>query len=164
ARGDLWGDEAASTMLSLQPVRAMLSTLATAEPHPPLFPLLLKGWIRLAGSGELAVRFPSIAAGPALVPGRAAPGRVGRRGVSLVAALLATLAPFLVWYQTEARMYPLAILLGAASFYWLLALLRRPSLSRALLYGGTAGLALLTHYFVLYVGLAEVVVAGVALW
>jgi mannosyltransferase len=164
AHGDLWGDEAASTMLSLRPLGEMLRTLASAEPHPPLFPLLLKAWIRLAGTEEVALRFPSIAAGTLAVPVAAALGRDLGPRVGATAALLVAISPFLLWYTTEARMYGLAALGAALSFFWFLRLLRRPSLASVVGYGLTTGLALLTHYFVLFVGLAEALVGLAALF
>jgi len=113
--------------LALRPTTELLRTLATAEPHPPLYPLLLKAWMRLAGTGELAVRMPSVWAGTALVPVLAALGRTVGMRAAVTAALLTAFSPFLLWYATEARMYPLAVLFGAAAFYWLARLLRRPS-------------------------------------
>jgi uncharacterized membrane protein len=163
ARGDLWGDEAASTMLSLRPLGEMLQTLASAEPHPPLFPVLLKVWIRLVGSEEMVVRYPSIAAGTLIVPVAAALGRDLGPRVGATAALLAAVSPFLLWYTTEARMYGFAALGAALSFFWFLRLLRRPSASAVVGYGLATALALLTHYFVIFVGLAEAIVALAAL-
>ncbi|HEV8632732.1 MAG TPA: glycosyltransferase family 39 protein [Chloroflexota bacterium] len=159
ARGDLWGDEAASVTMSLRPLGTLLGTLAAAEPHPPLYPLLLKAWMRLAGTDELVVRFPSIAAGTLTVPVLGALGRLVGPAVGRVAALLGALSPFLLWYATESRMYPLAALLVAASWYALLRLLARPGWRRALPYGAAMALALLSHYFVLFVGLAQAIVA-----
>src|SRR5581483_11175594 len=80
-----------------------------------------------------------------------------------IAALLTALSPFLLWYATEARMYPLAVLLGAASFFWLGRLLRRPDKAGVVGYALATALALLTHYFVLYLGAAAAVLGAVAL-
>ncbi|HEY3109023.1 MAG TPA: glycosyltransferase family 39 protein, partial [Chloroflexota bacterium] len=134
-----------------------------AEPHPPLFPLLLKGWIRMVGSEEMVVRFPSIAAGTLIVPAAAALGRDLGPRVGATAALLAAVSPFLLWYTTEARMYGFAALGAALSFFWFLRLLRQPSTAAVVGYGLATALALLTHYFVIFVGLAEAIVALAAL-
>ncbi|HZR00985.1 MAG TPA: glycosyltransferase family 39 protein [Chloroflexota bacterium] len=149
--------------LALRPTTELLRTLATAEPHPPLYPLLLKAWMRLAGTGELAVRMPSVWAGTALVPVLAALGRTVGMRAAVTAALLTAFSPFLLWYATEARMYPLAVLFGAAAFYWLARLLRRPSRASALGYTAAAALGLLTHYFVLYLAATQALVGGIAL-
>lgn len=159
ARGDLWGDEAASVMLSLRPTSELLATLASAEPHPPLYPLLLKVWLRLAGTHEFVARFPSLAAGVLAVPVAAALGRAISNRVAVTAALLTALNPFLLWYTTEARMYGLSALAAGVSSYWLLRLLatdRHWGPRAAVLgYAATAALALLIHYFLLFVGAAH---------
>jgi hypothetical protein len=111
--------------------------------------------MRLAGTDELVVRFPSIAAGTLTAPALGALGRLAAPSVGRSAALLGALSPFLLWYATEARMYPLAALLVAVSWYALLRLLVAPTRQRALAYGAAAALALLSHYFVLFVGLAQ---------
>ena len=92
ARGDLWGDEAASVTMSLGSTAELLRTLATAEPHPPLFPLALKAWMRVAGTDELPVRFISIAAGTALVPVMAVLGRQLRRAHAALSGRMHALA------------------------------------------------------------------------
>src|SRR5579884_3431902 len=56
---DLWGDEAFSVMTALGPVRNLLGSLMTGEPHPPLYPLVLAAWLRVAGHAELVARLPS---------------------------------------------------------------------------------------------------------
>src|SRR5579885_3124988 len=64
---DLWGDEAFSVMLSLGPLSHILDSLAASEPHPPLYPFLLAGWLRLLGRSEMIARLPSAFAGIASV-------------------------------------------------------------------------------------------------
>jgi hypothetical protein len=163
ARGDLWGDEAASVMLSLRPTGELLATLAAAEPHPPLFPLLLKAWLRLAGTDELVARFPSIAAGTALVPTVGVLGRALGPRTAVGSAVLTALNPFLLWYTTEARMYGLAALAAAISFLLFVRLLQEPTRSSAILYGAATALALLSHYFLLFVGLAQAILGTAAI-
>jgi hypothetical protein len=118
--------------------------------------------MRLAGTGELAVRMPSVWAGTALVPVLAALGRAISPRVAVTAALLTAFSPFLLWYATEARMYPLAVLFGAAAFYWLARLLRHPTRGSALAYATAAALGLLTHYFVLYLTATQALLGGIA--
>lgn len=120
----LWLDEALSVTFAGQPLAQMLPTLVARDLHPPLYYLLLHLWMHLAGQGEFAVRFVSLALGlpaipatyqfalalfgrPARVAPRAAvarsPGRAQLIGV--LAATLVALSPFLVYYAQEARMY-----------------------------------------------------------
>ena len=67
--------------------------------------------VRLFGTSEFAVRLPSLIAGVALVPSMCWVGRVlYDRRTGWVAAVLAAIAPFGVWYSQEARMYSLFML------------------------------------------------------
>ncbi len=85
------------------------------ELTPPLFTLLSWTSARL-GDPTVLIRLPSVLAGIALIP---TIFELGRRAfdsrVGLVAALIATLNPFLIWYSVEARAYSLVALLVALS-------------------------------------------------
>jgi mannosyltransferase len=165
---DLWGDEAFSVMTALGPVRALVESLSTGEPHPPLYPLLLAYWLRAFGHSEVAARLPSAFVGIASVAVAAAIGaRLSRSTTewtgevgTVVAGLLVALNPFQVWYAQEARMYAqVSFFAGLAT----LALLRLERQKRGVV--APYALALLgvigTHYFGLFVPLAH----GVAvLW
>src|SRR5258708_19121600 len=60
---DLWGDEAFSVVTSRGPLSQLFGLLARSEPHPPLYPLVLAGWLRVFGSSEFVSRIPSAFAG-----------------------------------------------------------------------------------------------------
>lgn len=111
----IWFDEAVSIRWAQSSVARILdvSMHLVEDRLPPLYYLLLKGWVSLAGLTEFSVRFPSVVLGVLLV---AAVYAIGRRvfGVrtALLAAALVAVNPFLVWYSQEARMYALAALLG----------------------------------------------------
>src|SRR5439155_22296381 len=116
--------EAFSVMTAVGPVRNLLGSLATGEPHPPLYPLLQAAWLRLLGRSELVARLPSAFAGLA---GVAIAGAIGRTFAAddsrsatramLVAGLLVALNPFQVWYSQEARMYAqLSFFAGLATY------------------------------------------------
>lgn len=61
-RQALRGDEAFSVRFSAQPLGEILAAAGTAEPNPPLYWFLLHGWMRVAGTSELALRWPSVLA------------------------------------------------------------------------------------------------------
>ncbi len=104
----LWLDEVITIAQVRLPFGEMLAEIAAVDVHPPLHQILLWGWARLFGTGELAVRMPFVLVGAALVPLLFLAGRdlYGRR-VGAVAALLGAVAPLAVWYSQEARMYSL---------------------------------------------------------
>jgi 4-amino-4-deoxy-L-arabinose transferase-like glycosyltransferase len=160
-RQPLRGDEAFSVTFSAQAPSAIVAQTGTAEPNPPLYWFLLHGWMRLAGSSELAVRWPSVLAGVVAVAATARLGAAlaGRRAGAL-AALLAAASPFLIWYAQDARAYSLLAALVTAATWLTWRAARQPAPARWLAAGGLWWLALFTHYFAalpaLAVGLALV--------
>jgi 4-amino-4-deoxy-L-arabinose transferase-like glycosyltransferase len=147
-----WADEGNSVSLAQRSLY-LVTRGAAYDIHPPLYYYLLWGWIRIFGDGEFAVRALSVVLGVALVYITWLLGcRLGDRRIGLIAAFLAAISPFQVYYSQEARMYILAALLGALSAYFFVQLLEKASSEqshRLLLSIGwvltTAG-GLYTHY------------------
>ena len=80
--------------------------------HPPLYYVMLHGWMELFGTTNLAVRSLSGLFGVLCLPLAYVIGR--RRGGSLlgwIAVAVVALSPFAVRYSDEARMYSLVMLL-----------------------------------------------------
>ena len=160
----LWYDEGTSVALAQQSATTIISS-AAADIHPPLYYLLLSGWVQMFGSSELAVRLLSALAGVALVYVTYLTGRrLFGWHAGLAAALLAALSPFQVYYSQEARMYMLATLLSAVSTLVMLVALfpqgkqpRRRPLTAAtwVVYILVTTAALYTHYFSVTVVLAQ---------
>jgi 4-amino-4-deoxy-L-arabinose transferase-like glycosyltransferase len=152
----LWLDEAFSHLFATLPLRVAWQAIIVDAVHPPLYYLLLRPWLALAGGSEFALRFPSAVAGVLSV---ALVLQAGRRwlGVSAGwwAALLLALNPFHVWYSQEARMYALLGLLALAGLlaFWQALHDQRPRVWAVL--AGVSALAYLTHYFGLYLPLVE---------
>lgn len=158
-RPALRGDEGFSVALAAKPVREMVALMLQSEPNPPLYFVALKGWIAIAGSSELALRWPSVLAGAVLVAltyrlGRAWLGKPAAAG----AAMLAAFNPFLVWYAQDARVYSLlaALVLGAVWLTWRAAQKRDWQLW--VWAGCLWWLALFAHYFAALV-LASILLA-----
>lgn len=115
----LWIDEALTVGLASQPVHE-IPGLLRLDGSPPLYYLLLHGWMELFGTGEVATHALSLLFATATVPvgywaGR---GLFDRRAGIMVAVLAAT-SPFLSYFARETRMYSLVTLLAllvAASF------------------------------------------------
>ena len=148
----LWFDEAISVRWATSSLARIweVSMTLVEDRLPPLYYLLLKFWLGLAGSSEFSLRFPSVVAGVLLIPVVYAIGRrLFGRAVGLLAALLTALNPFLIWYSQEARMYALAVLLATAGVLcFLLAISRPPPRHLAWLGLGLAALAgLYTHLY-----------------
>ena len=106
-----WIDEGISVGISSHHV-TQIPSLLTRDGSPPLFYLLLHYWMTLFGSSEVATHFLPLLISLATIPLAYWSGETlfGRRAGRWAAALLAT-NPFLTWYSTETRMYPLLIAL-----------------------------------------------------
>ncbi|MDZ7673455.1 MAG: glycosyltransferase family 39 protein [Acidimicrobiales bacterium] len=157
----LWLDEALSVTIAQLPAGDIPEALRH-DGHPPLYYLLLHGWMELFGSGDVAVRSLSGILGVALLPLMWVAGR--RRGGVVAggaALVLAAATPYLVRYSTEARMYALLALLVLGA--WLVAddLRGGPDRGRWALLAVLTGGALLTHYWAIYLGVAAV---GLLAW
>jgi mannosyltransferase len=121
----LWYDEAVTAQVASQGI-SELTRWTADDIQPPLYYYAAAGWLRVAGRGEWALRFPSAFFGTLTAPlmwavalrlfGR---GRSGR-AAALAAALLAALSPLYVYYAQEARMYTLLTFLGLLAGYALL--------------------------------------------
>jgi hypothetical protein len=121
----IWLDEATSIWQAQMPLSQLLETLRTTDVHPPLHHLVLWATVRVLGTGELAVRMPSLLAATALIPLLYAAGRdIYDRRAGLAAAALVTVAPFTVWYAQEARMYALFMLFALISVWMQVRILR----------------------------------------
>lgn len=144
---ELWGDESISHTMATMPDWIALNA---SGPNPPLYYLLLRGWVALAGESEAALRGFSAVAGSLAVAACAWAGReiLGRR-VGLWSAAFVAVAPIHVYYSQEARTYAwltlaLFLVLGSA---WRAARVDSP---RAWIGFGLAALAAVySHYFAL---------------
>jgi mannosyltransferase len=150
-RQSFWLDETVTHRLIEKSFPAMLGAVAHGESTPPLYYVVAWFWSRIFGSGELALRSLSAFAGTAMVPVAFAVGKelVSRRTGLLVAAL-AAVSPLLVWYSQEARTYALLALLSALSLLFFARALERPSAASLGWWAATSALALLAHYFAVF--------------
>jgi hypothetical protein len=140
-------DEMDSLLFARLPLANLLGMLATREPHPPVYYLLLHCWVLVSGQSELALRFPSLAGGALAVAGTYNAGRtLGGRSVGLATAALLALSQFSVLHSQEARMYSLLQAWCALYLAALLHYLNRPSWRNGASLIGFGLLAAYTHY------------------
>ncbi|HEU0299153.1 MAG TPA: glycosyltransferase family 39 protein, partial [Longimicrobium sp.] len=139
----LWLDEALLTLnvLGRTPAQLLTRPLDYGQTAPAGFLLLQKLAVTLLGTGEYALRLVPLAAGLAALfwfP-RVARRYVSRAALPLAVALFA-LAPFLVYYSSEAKQYALDVLAAVALLACAAAVRHRPS-RRALAAFAAAGVA-----------------------
>lgn len=147
-----WFDEAFTPVHVLHPsLVASMETMAHTENTPPLWYVSVWIWTRIFGTGVVAMRMVSALAGIALVAVvyEIARELAGRR-VAIVAGAIAAANPLLVWYSQEARAYELYALSMALALLCFIRAERQPSARRMAAFALTGALALLTHYFAVF--------------
>lgn len=120
-------DEAFSWSISNKPLLQLLSDsfFLRRDPHPPVYWLLLRLWQLLAGSSEVALRWPSAMSGTIFVALIYALGRrLFSQTAALAAAAFSALSAFFVWNSQDARMYTLGGTLALAGLVCLISSLR----------------------------------------
>lgn len=164
----LWIDEGISVGIASHPL-GELPELLRQDGAPPAYYALLHGWIELAGSGDAALRVPSVVLSLLTVPAALWVGRsfFGPRAGWLCGAL-AAVSPFITMYAQEARMYALVGFLSTAATGAFLHAFVRSRRRYLPLFAALLALLLYTHYWALFFAfgaLAAVVVlaAGAAL-
>lgn len=147
-----WFDEAFTPVYVIHPsFTATMHTMSHTENTPPLWYVLIWIWTRIFGTGVVAMRLPSALAGIALVPVAWAIGdELGGRRAAIAAAAIVACNPLLVWYSQEARAYELYALTGGIAFLCFLRAERQPSGRRMAAFALAGCLALLSHYFAVF--------------
>jgi mannosyltransferase len=172
-----WYDEAFTPVHVLHSgIGATWRAYVHSENTPPLWYAI--AWIdfRIFGDGALALRFPSAIAGVLTVPvvwaltldlvggaierrpatARPATARLaaahpaGARRAAFLAAAIVAVDPLFVWYSQEARAYALFVLFAALAMLCFARLLNEPTRGRAVAFALSGALALLSHYFAIF--------------
>jgi hypothetical protein len=157
----MWLDEALSVNIARLPLGQIPRALAH-DGAPPLYYVLLHGWMVVFGRSDFAVRALSGLVSVATLPlfwlaGR----RLGGRTVAWVVFFLAVSSPFAIEYATSARMYSLMILWSVLGYLAVSRALESPSTPRLAAVAVVTALMLYTHYWALYLVL---VVAAWLVW
>lgn len=118
----LWLDEAitAVTLKNLD-FLDILTRFSPGDFHPPLFYLVEKLWTNIFGYSELALRLPSVffGLGTIYLVWLLTKSLFSRK-TAVLATLLVSINPLLVYYSQEARMYSLATFLVVGCVLFLL--------------------------------------------
>jgi mannosyltransferase len=158
-----WIDEAISVGIASRDLVEIPRSLRM-DGSPPLYYLLLHGWMEVAGTGEVATRTLSLIFALLAVPVAwwAGAAVVDRRAGALAAAVAAG-CPFLTYYAQETRMYSLvAVLSLLASASFVLGFVRGRRCHVVLL-GAWLTLLLYTHNWALFLA-GGMAVAWLTLW
>ncbi|MBK8046985.1 MAG: glycosyltransferase family 39 protein [Anaerolineales bacterium] len=127
----LWSDEGNTWAMTGRSFGA-IAQAAAADIHPPGYYWLLKSWTLIFGATDVGMRSLSAVIGILLVYAVAgvarhmAPDPGSRTWLPLLAAFLAAVSPFQIYYSQEARMYILLALEATGLFWALLAMSAMP--------------------------------------
>jgi 4-amino-4-deoxy-L-arabinose transferase-like glycosyltransferase len=165
-----WYDEAFTPVHVLHSgLGATLRAVVHTENTPPLWYVIAWLDVRVLGDGAFALRLPSALAGVLTVPvvwaigqqlvGRPIEGRpaIARRA-ALIGAAIVAVNPLFVWYSQEARAYGLFVFLSALAMLCFVRVVREPTRGRVAAFALSGSLALLTHYFAVFL------LVGMVLW
>ncbi len=151
----IWLDESATLLLVHRGFSGMLSHLSESESSPPLYYVLVWAWAKVFGAGPIGFRSFSALVGTVTVPVMYLAGRNVSTRVGLWAAALATFNPAMFYYSQEARCYGLLILFSAAALVLWQRSMEDPSRRNLALWSLLSILALLTHYFAVFLFVPE---------
>jgi mannosyltransferase len=155
----LWRDEVDALRFATRALPELLATFRQPGENGPLYFLALRPWLAASGRSEFALRFPSAWTGTLAVPViYVLVRRLAGRRPALIAALLVTTAPYLIWYGQEGKMYAALTLLVPLSLLLAVEAAQRGSWWRWLLLYLVTTLCFYTHL------LAVLVVPVQALW
>lgn len=147
---ELWLDEALSVNIAKLPISDLAEALRH-DGHPPLYYVLLHGWMQVFGDGNLAVRAMSGVISLAALPLAYAVGRrIGGPRLGLLSAWALALSPFFLRYGSETRMYALVVVLVLAGYLAVDRALESPSLASLAGVALTSSALLWTHYWALW--------------
>ncbi len=150
-----WTDEGISLVFARGSASETVE-MVSRDYHPPLYFLLLNGWTKLFGTGEVAVRSLSALFSLAAVLFTWA---VGRRlfgaAPGWLAGLLAACSVYQLFYAQEARPYAMLACLSAASMTAYVAWLRKPGAKSVALYLLASVPLLYTQYMGFFVILCQ---------
>lgn len=114
----LWLDETTSAIVARDySFNYFFTNFLPHDFHPPLYYLVLKLWAQIFGTGEVALRLPSVIF--ALITIYIV------YKINKIASLLLATSPLHIYYSQEARMYSLSTLLVAASVYFFIKILKK---------------------------------------
>lgn len=127
----IWLDEAYTLWFTQQSWEFLWHTMAGVETFPPLYYSLMKLWVQIAGTGEVALRLPSALVGIASILLLAIAGRrAGGPALGIMAGGICALWQFQIHYAMEARPYSFAAFAVALMLAGAVQVLRDPEALR----------------------------------
>lgn len=119
---DFWYDEACSWAIAKQdfPFGIIDNLLNKDMQHTPLYFMILHFWMKIFGTGEVAIKSLSLIFGLGTVPlVYSFAKKITEKKIALWAMTICAVSPLLVYFSTEARMYSMVVFLVVLSLNYL---------------------------------------------
>lgn len=158
---NLWFDEIYSWHISLSGfIRIVAET--SGDIHPPLFYFVLKIWMFVFSDSVLSMRMLSVVLSLAsmVLLWRLSLLLLADKTQTALVLLMYSLSPLNIFYSQEVRMLNLNLFLTLTSVYSFVRYLKAPNVRTGIIYCLATALSLYTHYFALFILIAEIVCAA----
>ncbi|HEY1085739.1 MAG TPA: glycosyltransferase family 39 protein [Candidatus Saccharimonadales bacterium] len=154
----VWFDEAYSIYVAKQPLDQLIALVA-ADTHPPFYYILLHFWGNTFGWSELSLRLVSVLSltGTIAVAGLLLRRLFGSR-IAIGALPFMMIAPMLLRYGFEIRMYAFAALIGIAATYVLVRIVddkTKQKMAWLVVYGILVALGMYSLYYLALLWMAH---------
>lgn len=150
----LWHDEAISIYIATLPIDDFWSFVIN-DIHPPIYYIILKGWIYLLGNSVFSCRLLSVIFSVLTQPILYFIGKsLKNEKFGIILCLFHSISPFSIYFANEVRSYSLLSLLFTISLYFSIKCLKNPNDFKFYCYLGISGIFLIyTHYIgIIYLG------------
>lgn len=143
-------DEAQSIWVYTKSIPAFLR-LTAEDVLVPLYGIIIHFWMQLFGTNVVSVRLLSFIFFLLTIPVLYKLAiEAGTKRIAVVAVLLFSLSPFIIWYSTETRMYTLFLFITTLNNLFFFRLFKSDGISGKLGFFISAAAGLYTHYFFLF--------------
>lgn len=126
----------------------LYSSLLTAEPHPPLYFVLVQLFFKIFGYTSFVLRFFSFLVGlGGLITLYFLAKELYNKKAAIYSVVFLGINSYHIYYSQEGRMYALLFFTTTLSFFFLAKFLKERNLKWALWLGFSAGLMINSHFF-----------------
>jgi len=151
----IWSDEAISIYISSSSYNDFW-VIVINDIHPPLYYILLRGWIFILGDSVFSCRLLSVCFSILILPFLYFIGKeLKNTKFGLILLFLYSISPFSIYYANEIRSYSLLHFLFTVNLFIAIKILKTPNMTKNYLYFIIFGIILIyTHYMgILYLGI-----------
>lgn len=147
----IWLDEAYSVFIVKFDLSYIWDFTINYDKHPPLYYILLHGWVQVFGDGLASVRMLSVLFGvPSVWFIYLLAKQLFDKNTGRIAAFLLAISPFHIWYSQETRMYSMVFFFVLLSAYFLVRAMKENRVGLWIAFSAFTILAVYSDYSAFY--------------